>query len=308
LHRQTIKTVKGMKKILSFIIVLVLGAATATAATTEGDAVITVKASKAGKTLVEAWAEAYRAVRPWVDIRVVTGKTKEADLTLTSVATADAKVVHVGRYALLPVTSAANPLRADIEKRTWSARDLRRLFFTDEEEDEDIDAGKSAKEKLSDKLNVVTGSHSTSWTPALAAYFGRTKDEVKGSKVAGDDYYLLSAIEDDPASVTFSSLTFLYDLSSRSLRQEISLLPLNVKKEQNAALGNLDSALDVLERQHIDAIPVEYIGLTASHVSADIDDFLEWVVSDGQQYNHSKGFLRLDEREAKQQIKVLANR
>lgn len=297
-----------MKKVL-FTIAFALSTVVASAFTAQNDGVITVKTNKAGRALVEKWVEAYKAVRPNVQIQIISGKAKDADLVLTNVQAEGTDVTFVGRYALLPVTSSANPLKADIERKTWSAKDLKRLFFVDEEfDDDEIDGFKSKKEKLADKLTVFTGSHSTSWTPALAAYFGRTKDDVKGNKVAGDDYYLLNAIEEEPASVTFSSLTFLYDLNSRNIRSNISVLPLNVKKEQGEALNNLDATLDILEHHHFDAIPVEHIGFTYANLDTDIDQFLEWVLNDGQQYNHEQGFLQLEERDVKQQIKLLANK
>ena len=288
---------------------MVLTGATAWAA--QNDGIITVKTNKAGRPLVEKWAEVYKTVHPEVQIEVVSAKVKEADLTLVNAPVEGTNVTWVGRFALLPITAKKNPLREDIEKKTWSAKDFKRLFFADEElDEEELDGTKSKKEKLADKLTVYTGSHSTSWTPALAAYFGHTKDDVKGNKVAGDDYYLLNAIEEEPTAVTFSSLTFLYDLQSRSIRQNITLLPLNVKKEQGEALrsGNLDETIQLLETQHFDAIPVENVGFTYQAFDNDIDQFLAWVLNEGQQYNNEQGFLRLAEKDIKQQIKLLANR
>ncbi|MBQ9666303.1 MAG: hypothetical protein IJV33_07520 [Bacteroidaceae bacterium] len=298
-----------MQKVLSLFLAMVLTGATAWAA--QNDGIITVKTNKAGRPLVEKWAEVYKTVHPEVQIEVVSAKVKEADLTLVNAPVEGTNVTWVGRFALLPITAKKNPLREDIEKKTWSAKDFKRLFFADEElDEEELDGTKSKKEKLADKLTVYTGSHSTSWTPALAAYFGHTKDDVKGNKVAGDDYYLLNAIEEEPTAVTFSSLTFLYDLQSRSIRQNITLLPLNVKKEQGEALrsGNLDETIQLLETQHFDAIPVENVGFTYQAFDNDIDQFLAWVLNEGQQYNNEQGFLRLAEKDIKQQIKLLANR
>ena len=297
-----------MKKVFLFI-VSALATLSAVAATGQNDGIITVKTNKVAHPLVEQWANAYKAIHPNVEFEFVSAKAKDADLTLTNIQTDEANVTYVGRYALLPVTSAANPLKADIERKTWSAKDLKRLFFIDEELDDELDgASKSRKEKLADKLTVFTGSHSMSWTPALAAYFGYTKDDVKGNKVAGDDIYLLNAIEEEPASVTFSSLSFLYNLQSRDIRTDITLLPLNVKKDQGEAFANLDAVIDVLEHQRIDAIPVEPIGFTYQKADSDIEQFLAWVLSEGQAYNHAQGFLQLDEKDAKQQKKLLAEK
>ena len=196
---KNIKRKTDMKKVLSILMAISLSVASASAVTAQNDGVITVKTSKAGRALVEKWVEAYRTVHPEVQIEVVSGKAKNADLTLVNAPVEGENVTWVGRYALLPVTASTNPLKEDIERKTWSAKDLKRLFFVDEElDDEEIDGTKSKKEKLADQLTVYTGSHSTSWTPALAAYFGHTKDDVKGNKVAGDDFYRVSSVRTSP--------------------------------------------------------------------------------------------------------------
>ena len=79
------------------------------------------------------------------------------------------------------------------------------------------------------------------------------------------------------------------------LFRSLVLLPLDVKKTQSEALqsGNLDETLNLIESEDIDLIPVEEIGFAYATTDADIDQFLQWVVGDGQQYNHEAGFLRL---------------
>ena len=100
-------------------------ALTASAATSQNDGVITVKVNKASKALVEKWIEAYKAVQPNVEIAVVSGKNADADLTLVSSHQEGAQVTYVARYALLPVTTAENPLLNDIQKKEWKSKDIK---------------------------------------------------------------------------------------------------------------------------------------------------------------------------------------
>ena len=274
---------------------------TANGVTSQNDGVITVKVNKTSRALVEKWIEGYKAVNPNVEIAVVSGKNADADLTLVSSHQEGGHVTYVGRYALLPVTSTGNPLLNDIQKKEWKSRDIKNLFFTaedlDDEYEEEEAGGKEqgTKGKLKDKLTVYSGSGKASLSGTFASHFGRTTDDLRGNRIAGDDYYLLSAISEDKASVTFNALSNLYDLSSRTLRSDLVLLPLDVKKTQSEALqsGNLDETLNLIESEDIDLIPVEEIGFAYATTDADIDQFLQWVVGDGQQYNHEAGFLRL---------------
>ena len=279
------------------------------AATSQNDGVITVKVNKASKVLVERWIEGYKAVNPNVQIALVSGKNADADLTLVTRHQEGVNVTYVGRYALLPVTSTENPLLSDIQKKEWKSKDIKSLFFTaedlDEEYEEEVEGKKS---KLKDKLIVYSGSGKASLSGIFASHFGRTIDDIRGNRIAGDDLYLLNAISEDKASVTFNALSNLYDLSSRTLRSELALLPLGVKASQREALrsGNLDETLDLIEREDIDLIPVEDIGFTYNSFDADIDNFLQWVVREGQQYNHEAGFLQLTNQEVESQLRLLA--
>ncbi len=284
-------------------------ALTASAATSQNDGVITVKVNKASKALVEKWIEGYKAVNPNVQIALVSGKNADADLTLVSSHQDGVNVTYVGRYALLPVTSAENPLLGDIQKKEWKSKDIKSLFFTAEDLDEEYEEEVEGKHnKLKDKLTVYSGSSKASLSGIFASHFGRTSDDLRGNRIAGDDFYLLSAINEDKASVTFNALSNLYDLSSRTLRSDLVLLPLGVKASQREALrsGNLDETLELIEDEDIDLIPVEEIGFTYNSVDADIDNFLQWIIRAGQEYNHKAGFLRLTDKEVESQLRLLA--
>ena len=282
---------------------------TTSAATSQNDGVITVKVNKASKVLVERWIEGYRAVNPNVQITLVNGKNVDADLTLVTSHQEGVNVTYVGRYALLPVTSTGNPLLGDIQKKEWKSKDIKSLFFTAEDLDEEYEEEvEDKKSKLKDKLTVYSGSSKASLSGIFAAHFGRSTDDLRGNRIAGDDLYLLSAISEDKASVTFNALSNLYDLASRTLRSDLALLPLGVKASQSEALlsGNLDATLNLIENEDIDLIPVEEIGFAYAATDADIDQFLQWVVRDGQQYNHEAGFLQLTNKEVENQLRLMA--
>ena len=174
-----------------------------------GSTTFTIKTSKVGRPLVEAWTKAYMAEHPEVNIQIVGTKAADADLTLINHKEKNQKVAYVARYALLPVTTLNNPLVGEIEKKAWSSKDLKELFFTADELDDDFaDDDKQKKGK-----------------------------KITGEKIAGDDLYLLNAINDDKTLVTFNSLNYLYDTDSRQLKNNLLIFPLSVKKEIGEALA-----------------------------------------------------------------------
>lgn len=266
---------------------------------------ITIKTTKVSRPLVEQWIKAYSEIHPEVTIST-TNDASKATLSVMCSSSEQSGMTSVGRLAVLPVTSVENPLIADLQKKELGTKELKRLFFEIDEFDEDEDEFISKKsKKLREQLTVYSGSVATSVSTAFAEHFGLQRGDIRGKKIAGDDLYLLSAISEDKQSITFNSLAYLFDLQSRQLKQGIAILPLDVKKEQAAALasGNLDEAISLLESQSVNLIPVENVGFAYTGHDTAVQQFLSWVTSEGQQYNHKNGFLT-----AKSDHNLLANK
>jgi len=296
--------------IVAFFAVVNVNASEAESTANPEASVITVKTSKVSKALVEAWANAYMQQNPSVKIQVVGKAAKNADLTFVSDAKGGDNVTFVGRYAILPVTSTENPLISELKKKDWSKNDIKKLYFSslDEDLDEDEEANSGKAGKLREKLTVYSGANSTSASAIFAQHFGFQVSEIRGNKISGDDLYLLNAIEEDKQSITFNNVAYLYDTNTRTLKSDLAILPLNLKSEQEKVLqsGNLDETIKLLETEKSDLIPVENFGFSYDELNQKAQLFLEWIVSAGQQYNNQKGFLRLSDKDAQQQLKVLA--
>lgn len=305
-----------MKKIITLIVAAVLFGGVALAAEgntgNEAQTVLTVKTSKASKALVQAWAATYMQMNKGVKIDVTCKQGVDADLEYTSGETEGKHVAYVGRYAILPVTSKANPLNDELSKKDWSVSDLKKLYFAslDEDLDEDDEASSGKAGKLREKLTVYSGANASSSAAAFAKHFGFQVSEIRGNKISGDDLYLLNAIDEDKQSLTFNNVAYLYDMQSRRLKSGIAILPLKVKAEVEETLqaGNLDETLSLLEKQSQDIIPIETFGFAYNPLNANAENFLEWVVTDGQTINNQKGFLKLAAKDAEVQLKTLAQR
>lgn len=306
-----------MKKIIAFVFATLFLGTTAFAGEepTQAEAqqsTITVKTSKASKALVEAWAQAYMQTHKDIKIEVTSKQSADADLTYINNKVEGQNVTYVGRYAILPVTSTENPLFSELQKKEWTKSDLKKLYFSslDEDLDEDDEANSGKAGKLREKLTVYSGANASSVAGVFAEYFGFQTSELRGNKISGDDLYLLNAINEDKQSITFNNIAYLYDADSRKLKENISILPLKLKAEIEETLqsGNLDAALHVLEQQQTDIIPVENFGFAYTQLNPKAELFLEWIVSEGQQYNNQKGFLKLTEGEKENQLRVLAQR
>lgn len=290
---------------------IVISAAIILASTSvEAQKTITVKANRAVKSLVESWANAYKEIHPDIDVQVVGNNAKGEDLTLINSVSDDDNATYVGRYAILPITTTNNPLFAELTHRNWNKSDLRKLYFTEADDiyDEDSDVTEGKAGKLREQLTVYSGTSSYSNASVFASHFGFSTSEIRGNKVAGDDLFILNAINKNQTSISFNNIAYLYDINTRSLKEGIAILPLKVKKDIETALqnGNLDETLSLLENNKYDLIPVEEFGFVVNNQNPAVSSFLEWIILEGKEYNHQNGFLQLTANEAQQQLSALA--
>ncbi|MDR1417066.1 MAG: hypothetical protein LBJ57_06580 [Prevotellaceae bacterium] len=251
--------------------------------------------------LVERWIDEYAKSNPHVQIKRAESSEK-ADLRFAAITSSSSEassseaITYAARYALLPVTTKANPLIGTLSKSKLDKKKLRKLFFAEK----DLASGEdNNKLNIATPVTVYSGNHPASAAPVYAAYFGYSISNLRGKRVSGDDIFLLNAIKKDAAGVTFNTLNYLYDTETRQLKEGLAILPLDVKKEQREALysNNIDQAIALLEEEKIDVIPAPHIGAVYSREAAvAVHDFARWIVTEGQQYNHGYGFLNPDKK------------
>lgn len=258
--------------------------------------VIYVKSPRFASQLVEKWVESYKAEHPDSNIKFTDKKDQAADLEFTlqeENQNNSSSFTWVSRYALLPVTSSQNPALEQINKKKLSKKDIRGLFFI-----EDIfDDENSKKLKYQDQITVYSSNNSVVGAQVFANHFGYKVSDIRGKKISGDDVFLLNALNKDNTGITFNHLSYLYDTESRQLKKDITILPLDLKKDwgETLASANIDELLLLLENQSIDLIPVQAIGFSSQSDNEDAISFLKWVLTEGQKHNHTYGFLQLDQ-------------
>lgn len=151
--------------------------------------------------------------------------------------------------------------------------------------------------KKFEKLVIYSGSNTTSIASSFAHNFGEESSNFRGKRISGDDLFLNTAISKDPLGVTFNALPNIFDLKSRHVKSNLTIIGIDVKKSLEDSFSDkatLDEVINALENGKVQEVAVEKIG-----VSFNIDDdatkqFLNWVLTSGTKYNHEYGLLNLD--------------
>jgi phosphate transport system substrate-binding protein len=259
---------------------------------------ISISGTKFTYPLIERWINEYTKENPQAKILLVKKKNESSKIDISVIAhqplnnevSSSQKIVYIGKYALLPITTKNNVIFKNIKKRGLNKSEYEKLFF-----EEGIFEESSEDKKYPVTIYARESQSCTALT--FASYFGYKSNEIRGKKIAGDEIYLLSSIKRDTTGVTYNVLGNIYDTQTRKLKDDLALLPLDIGKEASSALNNnVDDVLKLLENQSFETIPVEKIGFvySSSTYNKELVKFLKWTLSDGQKYIHEFGYLNLD--------------
>ena len=97
----------------------------------------------------------------------------------------------------------------------------------------------------------------------------------------------------------------IFDLQSRHIKEDLTIVSIDVKKnlEENFSdKATLDEVIKALENGKVQEVAVEKIGLSYNQADDAVNQFLQWVLTNGTKYNHEYGLLSLDNKLAQVQI------
>lgn len=255
--------------------------------------------------ILEKWASEFEKQNPDIDIVFVNANDKNADLNFVINSDNSSNTVYsVGRYALVPFTTSENPLLEELNKRRLNNRRLQSLFFEKDILEESIGFQKRLE---GDDIVIYSARNGNAFDEVFASHFGYEAADIKGKKILGDDSFLINAIKKEEIGITYNPLNYLFDINSKSLKEGLSLIPLDLKREQREALsGNLSQIVSVLENEEVSLIPVSSFGFVSESVSLEAQRFISWVLTEGQTFNNDFGFLKVDSKVLTAQIDDLS--
>ena len=290
-----------MKKIALAIAVLLsinISSIWAEGNSTNASTVHYVKAPRFARPLVEKWITEYAKTQPGVKFQIAKGNQNQDHIDLNVVFdNQDIKrdefshVVYFGEFAVLPITASGSEAAKVLEGKHLNSKKLKQLFFLNDDFDEDV-----KKIKQFENLVIYSGSNATSVASSFAHNFGEESSNFRGKRISGDDLYLNTALTKDPLGVSFNALPNIFDLESRRIKGDLSIIGIDVKKSLEESFSDkatLDELIQALESGKVSEVAVEKIGVSVNNDNDDVNKFLSWVLTDGTKYNHEFGLLNL---------------
>ena len=274
---------------------------------TNASSVRYVKAPRFARPLVEKWITEYAKTQSNVEFKIAKGNQNQGNIALNVVFDNQDKkteefnhVVYFGEFAVLPITASGSEAAKVLEGKHLNSKKLKQLFFLNDEFDEDV-----KKIKQFEKLVIYSGSNASSVASSFAHNFGEESSNFRGKRISGDDLFLNTALSKDPLGVSFNALPNIFDLKSRHIKEDLTIIGLDVKKSLEDSFSDkttLDELLLTLENGKVQEVAVEKLGLQYSGSDDATAQFLQWVLTNGIKYNHEFGLLNLDSKLTQIQI------
>ncbi|MDR3713580.1 MAG: hypothetical protein P4L51_12235 [Puia sp.] len=262
-----------------------------------GTRVLRVTGTRLVHPIFRKWIEEYTRLHPGITILLDSRiPADSADLVIAShrLASSDVKEgqtsVILNRYLQLPVVSSRRSDVAALQAKGFSDADFRQIYFADNHGTDPIPSAYH--------FAVYKREKSACASRAFANHFGSQQKDIKGIGVKGDDQDLLEAVIRDTNGISYNNLGFLYDLKTRKPLDSIAIIPLDLDGDGKIDswenfYGDLDQVIAFAEKAYNRHLLVENVNVIFSRTSSnrELADFLQWILTDGQQYDHEYGFL-----------------
>ena len=274
---------------------------------TNASSVRYVKAPRFARPLVEKWITEYAKTQPDVEFQIAKGNQSQDNIALNIVFDNQntereefSHVVYFGEFAVLPITASGSEAAKVLEGKHLNSKKLKQLYFLNDDFDEDV-----KKIKQFEKLVIYSGSNASSVATSFARNFGEESSNFRGKRISGDDLFLNTALAKDPLGVSFNALPNIFDLKSRHIKENLTIIGIDVKKSLEDSFSDkasLDELILALENGKVSEVAVEKIGVSYNIADDAVNQFLSWVLAQGTIYNHEFGLLNLDNKLAQAQI------
>ena len=267
---------------------------------TNASSVRYVKAPRFARPLVEKWITEYAKTQRGVEFQIAKGNQNQGNIDLNVVFdnqdsnTKDFshKIVYFGEFAVLPITASGSEAAKVLEGKHLNSKKLKQLYFLNDDFDEDV-----KKIKQFEKLVIYSGSNASSVASSFAHNFGEESSNFRGKRISGDDLFLNTALSKDPLGVSFNALPNIFDLESRHVKSDLTIIGIDVKKALEDSFSDkatIDELIAALENGKVSEVAVEKIGVSYNEADNAVNQFLQWVLTAGTKYNHEYGLLNLD--------------
>ena len=213
--------------------------------------------------------------------------------------------VSVTKDAVFPIISSENPVAAQILEKGISQETFAGIYITGKITTWGQVVG---DETITDEIHVFTRSDASGAAEQWAKFSGgKAQEDLKGVGVNGEPSILDTVIK-DPLAIGYGNLNSIFDLSDGNIVPGIIIPPIDINTNGLADVEEVytvkEDAFGAVANGTYPSPPARFENLATLGKPEGLTlTFIEWILTDGQQYLESAGFVSLT---AEQQAESLA--
>jgi phosphate transport system substrate-binding protein len=311
---------KGNFGFLSFMIIMIIGSCAMQSGKKQK---ITISGAFALYPITVKWAEIYMKEQPSVQIDVSAGGAGKGMTDVLSgmvdIAMVSREIevteseqgafrIAVARDAVVPVFNSSNPYKKEILEHGIDSAKLSRIFISGEltkwNELGIVAPG-------SQEIHLFTRSDACGAASMWASFFGKKQEDLQGTGVFGDPG-IADAVKNDVLGLGYNNIVYIYELQTGKKIEGLDILPIdlnaNDKIDQDEDFyGSLDRLMDAIKAQKYPSPPARdlYFITSGRPTNKTILDFLNWVLTSGQQLVEETGYVKLTDNQIQSELKKL---
>jgi phosphate transport system substrate-binding protein len=260
---------------------------------------------------VQRWAGDFMKILPGVKITVTktgTGQgiidllSKKIKLAMISRPLTDAEVeegiwiVPVAKDGVAPIVNQNNPFLQRLLKQGLSPDELQKVFTSEVP----VSWGELLDTTGNSKAAVFSRADESGAADILAKLFFREAEDLKGTKVTGDEE-MIRSIQQNPLGIGFCNFSFAFNSGTGERMENIQVIPFDLDFDNK--INRKETPFQNLEAAHRSIWMGIYpenlcrdltIGSLGKPTDPAVIEFLRYILSDGQEYVAETGLCKLN--------------
>ncbi|MEW6402292.1 MAG: substrate-binding domain-containing protein [Chloroflexota bacterium] len=314
---------KSLVNLASILVLLSLlltacGSAAPTSAPVAADAAegeslsgtISVSGAFALYPMMTVWAEEFQKIHPDVEFDVQGGGAGKG-MTDTIAGAVDIGMISreikaeeeaqgifwvaVTKDAVFPIVSDQNPVAEQLLARGITQETFNKIFITGEIKTWGEVIGKP---EVTDEIHVYTRSDACGAGEMWSKFSGgKAQDDIQGIGINGEPA-LVDTVIKDPLGIGYGNLNSVFDMSSGSLIPGAIVPPIDINANGQADVDEYyrtkDEAVAAVSSEKYPSPPARFENLATKGKPSGLTlAFIEWILTDGQQYLDQAGYVPL---------------
>lgn len=272
--------------------------------------VISVSGAFALYPMMTLWADEFSKLHPDVEFDVQGGGAGKGmtdtiagavDIGMISRSIKDEETaqgifwVSVTKDAVFPIVSSENPVAAQLLEKGITQELFNKIYITQEIKTWGEVVGDPS---ITDEIHVFTRSDSSGAAEQWAKFAGgKAQEDLKGIGVNGEPSILDTVIK-DPLAIGYGNLNSIFDLSNGNIVSGVIIPPIDVDNNGKADAVEIykvkEDAFGAVANGTYPSPPSRFENLATMGKPEGLSlAFIKWILTDGQQYLESAGFVPL---------------